>query len=173
MGHPARSVASAGFVATLDVEGRGCDARPLRGSGLGHVCGPVLVVRSVQALSLALPGLPGRVLVLDEAACAPAALADLARLPTGAFAAIVALTDDMLALGESSLPQRGVPAVAVLRSADRDLVRRAIRVCVGVHERAPVAHPVPAPRRPRRRHLPVASPSAVPGTIDLRAQVLR
>jgi hypothetical protein len=63
--------------------------------------------------------------------------------------------------------------VAVLRPADRDLVRRAIRICVGVQERPPVAHPVvPAPRRPRRRHLPVASPSAVPGTIDMRAPAL-
>jgi hypothetical protein len=60
-----------------------------------------------------------------------------------------------------------VPAVAVLRPTDREMVRRGILICVTVAEATEPHHRVPAPRRPRRRPgLPQRG--GVPGTIDLR-----
>ncbi len=154
-------------VALLDVEGRACEVRPLRGTGIGRVCGPAVVVDSLEALRVATGWLPGRVLVLGPDAIEPACLAILDRLPAGAFAAIVVLTDDVAALAGLNLPGGQVPAVAVLRPTDRDMVRRGILICVTVADRSEVRHRVPAPRRPRRRP-GVTQRSGVPGTIDLR-----
>ncbi|MCU0300366.1 MAG: hypothetical protein MUF35_02030 [Candidatus Nanopelagicales bacterium] len=162
------STAAPAAVAHLDVEGRRCAVRPLRGTGLGSVCGPAAVVDSLEALRTTTGWLPGRVLVLGEGALQQACLAHLDSLPAGTFAAIVALTEDVHALAGLRLPGGRTPAVAVTRPADREMVRRGILICVTVSDRPEQRHPIPAPRRPRRRTAGGTTRSRVPGTIDLR-----
>jgi hypothetical protein len=168
VGHPTPGTLAPAPVALLEVEGRACAVRPLRGTGIGSVCGPAALVDSLEGLRAATRWLPGRVLVLGPAALEPACLAHLDALPPGAFAAIVALTDDVHALAGLRLTSGLVPAVAVLRPAEREMVRRGVLICVAVTDQPEQRHPIPAPRRPRRRTQGGTTRSAVPGTIDLR-----
>lgn len=166
MGQGTDALAGAGYVATLNVEGRYCAARPLRGSCLGTATGLCVHVDSPTGLRAAATSLPGRILVLDRDALVQGILDGL---PVGAtFAAIVVLTADRAALERIGSPLVDVPSVAVSRPIDQEHVRRAVRVTVTVQDGPSATPAVPTPRHSSRRRAPGPTAARTPGTIDLR-----
>ncbi len=139
--------------ATLDVDGRPCAARPMRGSGAGHAEGLATVARTVDDVLEACRWMPGRVLVLCAGAITPessSVIARSARLAT--FAAIVVVAQDVTALARMGAERLPVPAVVVTRAEDRALVCRATQVSVGVQRWAgEPARTMPVGRPERRR----------------------
>ena len=114
--------------------------------------------------------MPGRVLVLSDAALSPGCLRRLlGTTDLATFAGVVVLADDASDAALLASARADIPMVLVSRQPDRERVRRAVRVSIEVEPatRPVVAVPPPRPAR-ARRIAPVVTPSAVPGTIDLR-----
>lgn len=153
------------LLATLSVEGREFPARPLPGSAMGSASGIVVLVESEAVLHDAEAWMPGRVLVLTDKEL-PHRVIDalLAETRVTTFVAIVVLCDQDSDLGLLGGAQLGIPMVAITRPADREWVRRALRVTLAVHPAQAVA-PSVRRARPGRRRVPEAASTAMPGTV--------
>ena len=165
--------------ATVSVEGRECQARPLSGSAVGSATGPALLADCVGTIRDAVGWMPGRILVLADDAATRDVLDELLDAPNAlGFAGVVLLAEERSApVAEEGKPlgrtTAGIPVVVVSRAQDRECVRHAIRISLDVQDTTAPEVAIPAPRHHLRRRL--ASPwrshggsHRVPGTIDLR-----
>ena len=84
-------------VAVVSADGRSCSARPIDGGGLGCVAGPAVLATSELDVRTALNWMPGRILVLAEAALEPRALGLV--VPSAHMATLLGL----VLLGEDDL----------------------------------------------------------------------
>ncbi len=121
-------------IAVVSADGRSCSARSVDGGGLGCVTGPAVLATSQEDVRTALNWMPGRILVLAEAALEPRALTLV--VPSAHRATLVGL----VLLGEEGLDESMlsdvdgvVPVVSVERASDQRCVRRAVRLMVDVH----------------------------------------
>lgn len=162
----------AGSVATLSVEGRACAARALPGSAVGRASGLVALAQCGRGVADAVGWMPGRILVLSDAALSPPCLRWLlSSTDLTNFAGVVVLADDASQVGPLAAAGAGIPMVLVSRGPDRERVRRAVRVSIEVAPATRPVAPVPPPRpAPNRRSASNVTASTVPGTIDLRAR---
>lgn len=154
------------YSASLNVDGRPCAARPMRGSGLGEATGLAVVAASEQEVLDAVSWMPGRILVLCGEAITPAAvpvIINSAQLAT--FRGIVVITDDQVDLGHMGDTRLPIPIVYVHRQADQAWMRRAVRITVCVQTHGEHTLDVRNARTERtRRTLPTAVLGA-PGTV--------
>ena len=141
-----------GLLATVCADGRECTARTVAGGGLVDVTGVAVLATTAPCVQEALGWMPGRVLVLADAALSGECLKAVARSThPSTFAAIVVLGDDSVDVEPLSVAG-SAPVVVVSRPTDQARVRRAVRLGVRVGQGSPesvdlrAAHP-PRPRR--------------------------
>ena len=141
-----------GLSATVVADGRECTARTVAGGGLADVTGVAVLATTAPCVADALDWMPGRVLVLADAALSGECFKAVARSThPSTFAAIVVLGDDGLDLEPLSVAG-SAPVVIVSRPSDQARIRRAVRLGVRVGQGSPetvdlrAAHP-PRPRR--------------------------
>lgn len=165
---PLRLEHEGAYSASLRVDGRIVECRPMRGSGQGEVSALAAVACSERDVLDAAAWLPGRVLVLTGQAITRNTVPVVvkgAHLAT--FAGLVVITDDLRDLGhmgESGLP---VPVVFVQREEDHAWMRKAMRVTVSVVKRSDTVLDVRGDRPERRRRPSMAVVNSVPGIIKL------
>jgi hypothetical protein len=120
-------------VAVVTADGRACPARPVAGGGLGSVAGPSVLVRCEGEVLCALDWMPGRILVVAEAALDPGALSLLVRSAhRTSVAGLVLLVENPVDLRALVEVEGVVPVVSVERASDQRFVRRAVRLKVDV-----------------------------------------
>ncbi|MGB8022460.1 MAG: hypothetical protein WCF04_14615 [Candidatus Nanopelagicales bacterium] len=154
------------YSAYLSVDGRPCEARPMRGSGLGEATGLAVIAATEQEVLDAAGWMPGRILVLCGEAITPAAvpvIINSAQLAT--FRGIVVITDDQVDLGHMGDTRLPIPIVYVHRQADQAWMRRAVRVTVGVQAVGDHTLDVRSVRAERPRRTSAAAVLGVPGTV--------
>lgn len=152
--------------ASLNVDGRAFEARPLRGSALGQATGLAVVAPTERDVLEAVAQLPGRVLILCSEAITRQTVpvvVNSAHLET--FVAIVVVTDDPADLGRIAVSGVPIPIVVVSREVDREWLRRAVRVTVGVRADGQAEVDVRSHRPERRRRVPSSSSLGAPGTV--------
>ncbi len=163
---PLRLEHESAFSASLRVDGRIVECRPMRGSGTGEVSGLAVVAGSDRDVLDAAAWLPGRILILVGSALTRNTVPVVVKgAHMATFAALVVISDDLLDfghMGESGLP---VPVVFVEREADHAWMRKAMRVTVSVSERADNVLDVRGGRSERRRRPTVSVVTSVPGTV--------
>lgn len=154
------------YSATLRVDGRFVESRPMRGSGTGEVSGLAVVACCDRDVLDAAAWLPGRVLILNGSALTRNTVPVVVKgAHMATFAALVVITDDLLDfghMGESGLP---VPVVFVEREADHAWMRKAMRVTVSVTKRDDRVLDVRGTRPERRRRPAISVVTSVPGTV--------
>ncbi|MGV1005825.1 MAG: hypothetical protein ACOYEV_13925 [Candidatus Nanopelagicales bacterium] len=155
------------FSASLRVDGRVVECRPMRGSGMGEVSGLAVVACTERDVLDAAAWLPGRVLVLTGRSITRNTVPVVVKgAHMATFAGLVVIADDLHDLGhmgESGLP---VPVVFVQREADHAWMRKAMRVSVSVLERSEVLD-VRGDRPERRRRPAISVVNSVPGIVNL------
>lgn len=141
-----------GLSATVVVDGRECTARSVAGGGPADVTGVAVIATTAPCVQDALDWMPGRILVLADAALSGECLKAVARSThLSTFAAIVVLGEDPVDV-EPLACAGSAPVVIVSRLSDQARIRRAVRLGVRVGQGSPetadlhVAHP-PRPRR--------------------------
>lgn len=154
MGRNCRDSGS-GTVAAVSADGRTYDARPVDGGGIGCTTELAVLATSEADVREALDWIPGRILVLAEAALEPRTLALV--VPSAHMATlsgIVLLGDDRLDLSPLTKIDAVVPVVCVEDLSDQRCVRRALRLTVDVRIGSP---PLIDLRRPHRMREPRAT----------------
>lgn len=156
-----------GLLAALFADGRGCAARPVRGTGLGRVSGLCVQGTSPQSVRGALDWMPGRTLVLADAGLDGSCLASVARSAhLDTLSAIVVLAGEGTDLGPLSRVDSVIPMVLVPRESDQEWVRRARRLVVevraGEFESLDLrSHHPPRPRRGGSTAIVLGAPGTV------------
>lgn len=143
----------ASLSATVVADGRECTARVVAGEGVADVTGVTVLATTAPCVREALDWIPGRILVLADAALSGECLDAVASSTHhhSTFAAIVVLGDEAVDV-ESLSVVGSTPVVIVSRPSDQARVRRALRLGVRVGRGSPksvdlrAAHP-PRPRR--------------------------
>lgn len=154
------------YVASLSVDGRRFDARPLRGSALGQATGVAAVAPTDHDVLEAVSQLPGRVLILcGEAITRQTVPVVINSAQLATFVGIVVVTDDPAHLGQMGAGGLPIPVVVVSREVDREWLRRAVRVTLAVQAEQAAEVDVRAHRPDRRRRVPTSSQLGSPGTI--------
>lgn len=155
-----------GLWAVVIADGRKCTARSLRADSTADVTGVAILATTAPCVQDALDWMPGRVLVLADAALSGECLHAVARSTHhSTFAAIVVLSDigvdvEPISVGGSA------PVVMVSRPSDQACIRRAVRIGVQVGQGAPAAVDLRAAHPPRpRRGGSSAIVLGVPGTV--------
>ena len=153
-------------VAVVSADGRSCSARPIDGGGLGCVAGPAVLATSELDVRTALNWMPGRILVLAEAALEPRPLGLV--VPSAHMATLLGL----VLLGEDDLDlsmlvdvDALVPVVSVERASDQRCVRRAVRLLVDVHADDPQLVDLRSHRPIRAHRSGAAVRTGSPGTV--------
>jgi len=153
-------------IAVVTADGRSCSARPVDGGGLGCVTGPAVLATSEEDVRTALNWMPGRILVLAEAALEPRALTLV--VPSAHLATLLGL----VLLGEDGLDvsmladvDSVVPVVSVERASDQRCVRRSVRLMVDVHADVPPSVDLRSHRPARAHRSGVPLRSGSPGMV--------
>ena len=157
---------ASGLSATVVADGRECTARTVAGAGRADVTGVAVLATTAPCVQDALDWMPGRVLVLADAALSGECLKAVARSTHPAtFAAIVVLADDGVDVEPLSVAG-SAPVVIVSRPSDQARVRRAVRLGVRVGQASQECVDLRAahPPRPRRGGSSVVR-LEVPGTV--------